>query len=88
MIRKKRPITSTIWNNLLANKTCCFIPDPIVVPIKFEDTDNANVLPRAEVLNRINSQKPAVIVSLSPEAPFGKVVTKVEETLIKSCRWR
>jgi transcription-repair coupling factor (superfamily II helicase) len=31
---------------------------------EIEDTDNANVLLRAEVLNRINSQKPAVIVPI------------------------
>ncbi|HBK83329.1 MAG TPA: transcription-repair coupling factor, partial [Flavobacterium sp.] len=43
-----------------------------------EETDNANVLLRAEVLNRINSRKnPAVIVSY-PEALFEKVVTRRE----------
>jgi transcription-repair coupling factor (superfamily II helicase) len=33
-------------------------------PYQIEDTDNANVLLRAEVLNRINSRKkPAIIVT-------------------------
>jgi transcription-repair coupling factor (superfamily II helicase) len=40
-------------------------------PYQIEDTDNANVLLRAEVLNRINSRKkPAIIVY--PEALFEK----------------
>ena len=43
-----------------------------------EETDNANVLLRSEVLNRINSRKkPAVIVTY-PEALFEKVVTRKE----------
>jgi hypothetical protein len=47
------------------------LPAPFVVRTKSK-TDNANVLLRAEVLNRINSRKkPAVIVSY-PEALFEK----------------
>ncbi|WP_396156515.1 transcription-repair coupling factor [Flavobacterium sp.] len=43
-----------------------------------EETDNANILLRSEVLNRINSRKkPAVIVTY-PEALFEKVVTRKE----------
>ncbi|WP_394332559.1 transcription-repair coupling factor [Flavobacterium urocaniciphilum] len=43
-----------------------------------EETDNANVLLRAEVLNRINSRKkPAIVVSYA-EAIFEKVVTRKE----------
>lgn len=55
-----------------------FYPGSYRRPYQIEDTDNANVLLRAEVLNRINSRKkPAVIVSY-PEALFEKVVTKKE----------
>ena len=55
-----------------------FYPGSYRRPYQIEETDNANVLLRAEVLNRINSRKkPAVIVSY-PEALFEKVVTKKE----------
>ena len=47
-------------------------------PYQLEETDNANVLLRAEVLNRINSRKkPAAIVTY-PDALFEKVVTRRE----------
>jgi transcription-repair coupling factor (superfamily II helicase) len=39
----------------------CFIPARR--PYQIEETDNANVLLRAEVLNRKSRKKPAVIVS-------------------------
>jgi len=55
-----------------------FYPSSYRRPYQIEETDNANVLLRAEVLNRINSRKkPAVIVSY-PEAIFEKVVTRKE----------
>ncbi|HMK06554.1 MAG TPA: transcription-repair coupling factor, partial [Flavobacterium sp.] len=47
-------------------------------PYQIEDTDNANVLLRAEVLNRINSRKKPAIIVTYPEALFEKVVTKKE----------
>jgi transcription-repair coupling factor (superfamily II helicase) len=43
-----------------------------------EETDNANVLLRAEVLNRINSRKKPAIIVTYPEALFEKVVTRRE----------
>ncbi|MFV8465890.1 transcription-repair coupling factor [Flavobacterium sp. LB1P62] len=43
-----------------------------------EETDNANVLLRAEVLNRINSRKKPVVIVTYPEALFEKVVTRKE----------
>ncbi|WP_394349207.1 transcription-repair coupling factor [Flavobacterium alkalisoli] len=53
-----------------------FYPGSYRRPYQIEETDNANVLLRAEVLNRINSRKkPAIIVSY-PEALFEKVVTR------------
>ncbi|WP_124979406.1 transcription-repair coupling factor [Nonlabens xiamenensis] len=55
-----------------------FYPGSYRRPYQIEETDNANVLLRAEVLNRINSRrKPAVIVSY-PDALFEKVVTRKE----------
>jgi len=64
--------------NLLGDKNVLFYPGSYRRPYQIEETDNANVLLRAEVLNRINSRrKPAVIVTY-PEALFEKVVTKRE----------
>ena len=61
---------------LINEKDVLFYPGSYRRPYQIEDTDNANILLRAEVLNRINSRKkPAVIVSY-PEALFEKVVTK------------
>jgi len=61
---------------LIDSETVLFYPQSYKKPYQLEDTDNANVLLRAEVLNRINStKKPTVIVSY-PEALFEKVVTK------------
>ena len=55
-----------------------FYPSSYRKPYQIEETDNANVLLRSEVLNRINSRiKPAVIVTY-PEALFEKVVTRKE----------
>lgn len=61
---------------LLGTKDVLFYPGSYRRPYQIEETDNANVLLRAEVLNRINSRKkPAVIVSY-PDALFEKVVTR------------
>ncbi len=55
-----------------------FYPGSYRRPYQIEETDNANVLLRAEVLNRINSRKkPALIVSY-PDALFEKVLTRKE----------
>ncbi len=64
--------------NLIGEKNVLFYPGSYRRPYQIEETDNANVLLRAEVLNRINSRKkPAIIVSY-PEALFEKVVTRKE----------
>ena len=63
---------------LLNDKDVLFYPGSYRRPYQIEETDNANVLLRAEVLNRINSRKkPAVIVTY-PDALFEKVVTRKE----------
>lgn len=57
-------------------KDVLFYPGSYRRPYQVEETDNANVLLRAEVLNRINSRKkPAMIVSY-PDALFEKVITR------------
>ena len=63
---------------LLNRDDVLFYPGSYRRPYQIEETDNANVLMRAEVLNRINSRKkPAVIVTY-PDALFEKVVTRKE----------
>ncbi len=55
-----------------------FYPASYRRPYQNEDTNNANVLLRAEVLNRINSRKKPCIIVTYPDALFEKVVTKKE----------
>ena len=63
---------------LIGENDVLFYPGSYRRPYQIEETDNANVLLRAEVLNRINSRKqPAVIVTY-PDALFEKVVTRKE----------
>jgi len=63
---------------LINNQDVLFYPGSYRRPYQIEETDNANVLLRAEVLNRINSRKkPAIIVSYT-DAIFEKVVTRKE----------
>ncbi|UUC46420.1 transcription-repair coupling factor [Flavobacterium cerinum] len=64
--------------NLINDQDVLFYPGSYRRPYQIEETDNANVLLRAEVLNRINSRKkPSIIVSY-PDAIFEKVVTRKE----------
>ena len=63
---------------MIGEQDVLFYPASFRRPYQVDETDNANVLLRAEVLNRINSRKkPAVIVTY-PEALFEKVVTRRE----------
>ena len=63
---------------LINDHDVLFYPGSYRRPYQIDETDNANILLRAEVLNRINSRKkPAIIVSYA-EAIFEKVVTKKE----------
>ena len=65
---------------LLGDENILFYPGSYRRPYQIEETDNSNILLRAEVLNRINSQKkPAIIVSY-PDALFEQVITKAELT--------
>jgi transcription-repair coupling factor (superfamily II helicase) len=63
---------------MIGEEDVLFYPGSYRRPYQIEDTDNANVLLRAEVLNRINSRKKPAIIVTYPEALFEKVVTKKE----------
>lgn len=63
---------------LLGDKHVMFYPGSYRRPYQIEETDNANVLLRAEVLNRINSRKKPALIVTYPEALFEKVVTRKE----------
>ena len=64
--------------NLLGDKNVLFYPASYRRPYDIEETDNANVLLRSEVLNRINSRKKPALILTYPEALFEKVVTRKE----------
>jgi transcription-repair coupling factor (superfamily II helicase) len=62
--------------NLLPGSVVYFFPTSYKKPYQFEQTDNANVLQRAEVLNALTvNPLPSIIVSY-PEALTEKVITK------------
>ncbi len=63
---------------LLGDKDVLFYPGSYRRPYQIEETDNANVLLRAEVLNRINSRKKPALIITYPDALFEKVVTRKE----------
>ncbi|GIM55128.1 transcription-repair-coupling factor [Capnocytophaga cynodegmi] len=62
--------------SLLGDEHVIFFPDSYRRPYQIEDTDNANVLLRAEVLNRLGSHQTPLIVVSYPEALFEKVITR------------
>ncbi|MCK5781712.1 MAG: transcription-repair coupling factor [Flavobacteriales bacterium] len=63
---------------IVGEKDVLFYPGSYRRPYQIEETDNSNVLMRAEVLSRINSRrKPAIIVTY-PDALFEKVITRKE----------
>tara|TARA_Y100000385_G_scaffold167921_1_gene173922 strand:- start:19 stop:3351 length:3333 start_codon:yes stop_codon:yes gene_type:complete len=62
----------------IPEKDLLFYPGSYRRPYQIEETDNANILMRAEVLNRLSSRrKPSCIVTY-PDAIFEKVITKKE----------
>lgn len=56
-------------------QTYFFFPHSYKVPYQFEQIDNANVVSRAEVMDRVNRGNNSVIVTY-PQAIFEKVITK------------
>tara|TARA_R110002020_G_scaffold114593_3_gene263540 strand:- start:51804 stop:55172 length:3369 start_codon:yes stop_codon:yes gene_type:complete len=63
---------------LVGEADVLFYPGSYRRPYQIEETDNANVLLRAEVLNRINSRKKPSLIVTYPDALFEKVVTRKE----------
>jgi transcription-repair coupling factor (superfamily II helicase) len=61
---------------ILPTDDVLFYPGSYRRPYQIEETDNANVLLRAEVLNRINSQKKPALVVTYHQALFEKVLSK------------
>ena len=61
---------------LLDDKEVLFYPGSYRRPYQIEETDNANVLLRAEVLSRIISQKKPALIVTYPQALFEKVVSR------------
>ncbi|MBK5213142.1 MAG: transcription-repair coupling factor [Flavobacteriaceae bacterium] len=64
--------------NLLGDQNVLFYPGSYRRPYQIEETDNANILLRSEVLNRINSRKKPAFIITYPEALFEKVITRKE----------
>ena len=66
------------FEQLLSENKVLYFPASYRQPYALETTDNANILMRAEVLNRLSSRrKPSCIVTY-PDAIFEKVITKKE----------
>lgn len=63
--------------NLLPGKEVLFFPTSYKRPYEFEETENANVLMRAEILNRVNHKASSgEIIVTYPEALTEKVINK------------
>ncbi len=69
--------------NLMGDKEVLFFPTSYKRPYEYDETENANILQRAEVLNRINtrSSRGEIIVTY-PEALTEKVINK--KTLVQN----
>ncbi|WP_029209621.1 transcription-repair coupling factor [Aquimarina agarilytica] len=70
---------------VLGKKNLLFYPGSYRRPYQIEEVDNANVLQRAEVLNRVNNKKKPLVLVTYPDALFEKVVTKkaIEKNTLK-----
>lgn len=63
--------------NLLGGKEVFLFPSSYRRPYQFEETENANILMRAEILNRVNHKSSTgEIIVTYPEALFEKVINK------------
>ncbi|MDH5366337.1 MAG: transcription-repair coupling factor [Cyclobacteriaceae bacterium] len=63
--------------NLLGEKEVLFFPTSYKRPYEFEETENANILMRAEILNRINHKASiGELIVTYPEALTEKVINK------------
>lgn len=69
--------------NLLSGKEVLFFPTSYKRPYEFEEIENANVLMRAEILNRVNHKASSgEIIVTYPEALTEKVINK--KSLLKN----
>lgn len=62
--------------NLLPAFEVALFPTSYKRPYEFEEVENANVLMRAEVLNKINQKNDSLLIATYPEALSEKVVNK------------
>lgn len=63
--------------NLLGDKEVLFFPSSYKRPYEFEETENANILMRAEILNRINNKaSTGELIVTYPDALTEKVINK------------
>ena len=63
--------------NLLGDKEVLFFPTSYKRPYEYEETENANILMRAEILNRINHKaSTGELIVTYPEALCEKVINK------------
>jgi len=69
------------FESLINDKDVLFYPGSYRRPYQIEEVDNANVLLRSEVLNRINSRKKPSLIVTYPDALFEQVVTKAAPRL-------
>jgi len=68
--------------SLMGDDVLLFFPRSARKPYQIDDTDNANILSRAEVLNKINRNPELLVLVTYPEAISEKVITKTQ--LIKN----
>ena len=64
--------------NFLGQENVLFFPSSYRRPYQVEETDNANVLLRAEVLSRLAEPNPNLVIISYAEALFEKVITRKE----------
>ena len=79
LILEEKEEAAYIFNDLevlIPSKTLLFYPASYKRPYQIEETDNANILLRSEVLNKINSTRKSLFTVTYPDALFEKVVTK------------
>ncbi len=63
--------------NLVPDQEVLLFPSSYKRPYQFEETENANILMRAEILNRINQKSPkSELIVTYPEALTEKVINK------------
>lgn len=81
LILEDKEVAAYLLNDLeqmIGEQDVLFYPGSYRRPYQIENIDNANILLRAEVLNRINSRKKFSIIVTYTEALFEKVITRKE----------